>query len=154
GALDGLVKACRKAMQKSKQAPASWTVGAATEPVSGDRLLNAQKAQYEKYVVLPPHAAVTCALWTMHPWTTDSVDLSRILGIIWPEKRCGKTTLLKILNRLARRASLASNISAAALFRYIEAEQPTLLIDEADSFLKDNEELRGVLNSGHSREAA
>ena len=34
--------------------------------------------------------------------------------------------------------------------------QPTLLIDEADSFLKrddgrDNEELRGILNAGHSR---
>jgi hypothetical protein len=27
--------------------------------------------------------------------------------------------------------------------------QPTLLIDEADTFLRDNEDLRGVLNSGH-----
>jgi putative DNA primase/helicase len=52
------------------------------------------------------------------------------------------------------RAALASNISTPALFRYIEAEQPTLLIDEADSFLKNNEEMRGVLNSGHLREAA
>ena len=29
--------------------------------------------------------------------------------------------------------------------------RPTLLIDEADFFLRDNEELRGVLNSGHRR---
>jgi hypothetical protein len=28
---------------------------------------------------------------------------------------------------------------------------PGLLIDEADKFLRDNEELRGVLNSGHRR---
>jgi uncharacterized protein DUF3631 len=28
---------------------------------------------------------------------------------------------------------------------------PTLLIDEADTFLKDNDELRGVLNTGHRR---
>jgi hypothetical protein len=27
--------------------------------------------------------------------------------------------------------------------------KPTLLIDEADTFLKDNQELRGILNSGH-----
>jgi putative DNA primase/helicase len=29
-----------------------------------------------------------------------------------------------------------------------------LLIDEADSFMKDNEELRGILNSGHTKAAA
>jgi putative DNA primase/helicase len=28
---------------------------------------------------------------------------------------------------------------------------PTLLIDEADTFLKDNDELRGILNTGHRR---
>jgi Protein of unknown function (DUF3631) len=32
--------------------------------------------------------------------------------------------------------------------------RPTLLIDEADSFVKDNEELRGILNSGHTKAAA
>ena len=31
---------------------------------------------------------------------------------------------------------------------------PTLLIDEADAFMRDNEELRGILNSGHTRESA
>lgn len=48
----------------------------------------------------------------------------------------------------------ASNISPAAFFRTIEKYQPTLLVDEADTFLKDNEELRGVLNSGHTRATA
>ena len=28
---------------------------------------------------------------------------------------------------------------------------PTLLIDEADTFLKENDELRGILNTGHRR---
>jgi putative DNA primase/helicase len=37
------------------------------------------------------------------------------------------------------------------MFRAIAAWTPTLLIDEADSFARDNEELRGVLNSGHTR---
>ena len=52
------------------------------------------------------------------------------------------------------KSELASNITAAALFRYIEAVRPTLLIDEADAFVKDNEELRGILNSGHTKVAA
>jgi len=47
-----------------------------------------------------------------------------------------------------------SNITPAALFRVIELAKPTLLIDEGDTFLKMSEELRGILNSGHSRKAA
>ena len=31
---------------------------------------------------------------------------------------------------------------------------PTLVIDEGDTFFKDNEEARGILNSGHTRDAA
>src|SRR5262249_61522438 len=32
--------------------------------------------------------------------------------------------------------------------------RPCLLVDEADSFLRDNEEIRGVVNSGHARDGA
>jgi len=46
----------------------------------------------------------------------------------------------------------ADNISASGVFRTVEALAPlTLLLDEGDSFLGDNEELRGVLNSGFER---
>jgi len=45
----------------------------------------------------------------------------------------------------------SDNISPAALFRSIEKWRPTLLIDEVDAFLKDNEDARGILNSGHKR---
>jgi putative DNA primase/helicase len=152
--LDAAVKEQRKLIKNDDDTPATWAIEAAPEPAVGGLLLDAIKSIFEKYVVLPPHSAVAISLWVMHTWTLDAADISAILGLISPEKRCGKTTVLKLLNRLARRASLASNISTPALFRYIEAEQPTLLIDEADSFLKDNEEMRGVLNSGHSREAA
>src|SRR5262249_8360105 len=44
--------------------------------------------------------------------------------------------------------------SASALFRYVEEMRPTLLIDEADSFLNADEAMRGILNSGHTRAAA
>ena len=50
---------------------------------------------------------------------------------------------------------LAANITAAAIFRTIDAWSPTLLIDEADSFLGETgDELRGILNSGHTRDTA
>jgi hypothetical protein len=49
---------------------------------------------------------------------------------------------------------MAANISSPAFFRVIEETQPTLLIDEADTFLAGNDELRGILNAGYSRETA
>jgi Protein of unknown function (DUF3631) len=51
-------------------------------------------------------------------------------------------------------SELASNISPSAVFRYVEDVRPTLLIDEADSFVGSNEEMRGILDSGHTRAAA
>ena len=63
-------------------------------------------------------------------------------------------SVLIVLFYLTPRSELASNISPSALFRYIEEVRPTLLIDEADSFMKDNEEMRGILNSGHTKTAA
>jgi hypothetical protein len=45
-------------------------------------------------------------------------------------------------------------MTAAAVFRSIESWRPCLIIDEADTFLPENHELRGVLNSGHSRATA
>jgi Protein of unknown function (DUF3631) len=42
-------------------------------------------------------------------------------------------------------------MTTATIFRIIEAKRPTLLIDEADSFLSDAEEMRGVINAGHCR---
>jgi hypothetical protein len=40
------------------------------------------------------------------------------------------------------------------VFRIIDKYAPTLLVDEMDTFIGDNDELRGVINSGHQRSAA
>jgi hypothetical protein len=76
------------------------------------------------------------------------------LGIETPEKRCGKTTLLGVLSELVSRPVVAANISSPAFFRVIEETQPTLLIDEADTFLQGSDELRGILNAGYCKKTA
>jgi putative DNA primase/helicase len=40
------------------------------------------------------------------------------------------------------------------VFRVTDYFMPTLLLDEADTFLTDSEGLRGILNSGHMRSQA
>ena len=122
--------------------------------VDGVELLNDLVAAFENYVVLPDGAAAALALWVVHAHAHDAAYISPILTIVSPDKRCGKTTTLGVVQALVPKALSTSNISTAALFRSVEKWRPTVLIDEADTFLRDNDELRGVLNSGHIRSSA
>jgi hypothetical protein len=121
------------------------------EEVDGVKLLDHLAAFYSRYLVLPEGAPETLSLWTFHTYSVDATHITPRLGVLSPQKRCGKTTLLAILGACSARPLPASNITPSALFRSIEKWQPTLLIDEADTFLPDNPELRGVLNAGHTR---
>ena len=94
------------------------------------------------------------ALWTLHTYAFRFREVTTYVGVFSPEKRCGKTTLLGVLSKLVHRPLAAANISPPALFRVIEEAEPTLLIDEADTFLQGNDEMRGILNAGYSRETA
>ena len=134
--------------------PAHWQVEPWPEPVATGDLLHELIAVYTRYVILPEHAAITMALWDLHAWSIETAYCSPFLMFTSPEMRCGKSTALSLLHWTGPRTILASNISPAALFRYIEAARPTLLIDEGETFLKENEEARGILNSGHTRDTA
>ena len=119
--------------------------------VDGAELLNDLESEIDRFVVTPKGAASAIALFTLHTYCHDAADVSPLLCIRSPEKRCGKTTLLSLLESLVRRPIQAAHTSMAPLFRATEKYRPTLLIDEADTFLQDNTELRGILNSGHTR---
>jgi putative DNA primase/helicase len=156
GTLDDKVEALRKKMEAEgdKGALPHWNVEPWPEPVDGAALLDSIKRAFRRYIVLPKSADVALSLWVLHAWTMDAGDISPFMVLVSPTKRCGKTSVLILLFYLTPKSELASNITAAALFRYIEAVRPTLLIDEADTFVKNNEELRGILDSGHTRVAA
>jgi putative DNA primase/helicase len=120
-----------------------------TEPVDVATLLDEIEMQIKRYVMLSPEAAVALALWIVHAYCFRLFSISPRLGIVSPEKRCGKTTLLSVIEALVPKSLMAANVTVAAVFRTIEKYRPTFLIDEADTFLPDNEELRGIINSGH-----
>ena len=124
------------------------------EPVDGAALLEELGQVLRRYVVLPAMAPETLALWIVHTYAFELRNVSTYIGLGSPQKRCGKTTLLSVLSELVSRPVVASNISPPALFRVIEEARPTLLIDEADTFLQANDEMRGILNSGYTRKTA
>ncbi|MFP5265565.1 MAG: DUF3631 domain-containing protein [Blastocatellia bacterium] len=121
------------------------------DPVNGAELLNAIIALFCRFISASKEAIAVAALWVLYAHAHDAFEVSPLLTITSPEKRCGKTTLLMLIGALVPRALTTSNITASALFRTVEKYKPTLLIDEADSFMTDDESLRGILNSGHRR---
>jgi len=124
------------------------------EPVDGNRLLAELHATIRRYVALPEAAAVATTLWIVHTHAFTASSITPRLAITSPEKRCGKSTLLRLVGALVARSLSTASITAPALFRSVELARPTLLIDEADTFLAQSEELRGIINAGHGRDGA
>jgi putative DNA primase/helicase len=151
--LDRLVKAKRPTTDDGKQGraisfpePEPWP-----DSVDGAELLDGIAAAIRSHVVLAEHARDTAALWVVHAYLTDCFLVSPRLCVRSPTKGCGKTLLLDVLERLVLRSLKTANVTSSAIFRVVESYRPTLLVDEADTFVRDNDELRGVLNSGHRK---
>ena len=127
----------------------------ATEPwpeaVDGVELLEELADAIRGHVVLSDTARDSTVLWVVLTYLTDVFVISPRLAVTSPVKRSGKTTHLDVLGRLVQRPLSTANVSSAAVFRVIEKFAATLLVDEADTFFGDNNELRGVLNSGHRK---
>jgi putative DNA primase/helicase len=120
-------------------------------PVDGGALLDALSSAIGSYVIMPEPARHAAALWVAHTYLLDCFSITPRLAVRSPMKRCGKTTLLDVISRLVLRPLPTGSVTAAALFRVVEGYRPTLLVDEADTFLAEADELRGVLNSGHRK---
>jgi Protein of unknown function (DUF3631) len=121
------------------------------EPVNGAALLDELASAIGAHVVMLEHFSHSGALWSLHTHLGDELSITPRLAICSPTKRCGKTTLLDVLSHLVRRPKMAADISPSAIFRVVEAHRPTLLIDEADTFLPGNDDMRRLLNAGYRR---
>jgi len=122
--------------------------------VKGSELLDLVHAAIKDYVVMPDAGLIATTLWCVFAHAHDAFQISPLLAAVSPEKRCGKTTLMDAVSMLTPRALLLSNTTTAALFRIVEEHRPTMLLDEFETYSKGNEELRGVVNSGHRRRSA
>jgi putative DNA primase/helicase len=126
------------------------------EPVDGGELLHDIVREIRRYVVMPEDDAITAALWVLHSYIFDVFTCTPRLCITSPEKGCGKTTLLDVISCLINRSLAAVDVTGAAIFRTIEALQPTVLFDEADNTFNrtangngNASDILAILNSGH-----
>jgi Protein of unknown function (DUF3631)/CHC2 zinc finger len=157
GALDAEV-AERRELQQAEAGPpplfGHWMVEPWPESVDTDALLLSLKRRVHRHVVFSNEAAIVVALWILFAWVHDIAVHSPKLLVTSVERDSGKTTLLNLIAFLVPRALLCVEISEATLFRGIELWQPTIIVDEADVILINNEPLRSVINSGWTRGAS
>ena len=111
----------------------------------------------ERYVVFPNDAgAVAVSLWVAFSHVTDIFDVAPYLLVTAPEIESGKTRVWEVAEPLIHKPLSSASMTPAVLFRTIEANHPTLFLDEADNFWTgssrdDNAELVALLNAGHRR---
>lgn len=122
------------------------------DAVDGVELLDAIAAAITRYVTLAKTTADAVVLWSVATHIFQAFEIFPRLAVRSATPRCGKTTLRNVVGCLVAKPLLADNIMAAALFRTIELERPTLLLDEADTYLSNNDDLRCIINSGHRRD--
>lgn len=109
-----------------------------------------------RYVVLPKPARLPVALWSLATHAFDLFDAFPYLSLSSPTPRCGKTRLLEVLELLCARPWRGTAPTEAALFRFIEANQPTLLLDEVEGLAKKSASERdsavlAILNAGYKK---
>ncbi len=151
--LDALVKKARNEETEADNLPFP-EVEPHPEPIDPATLLNEVSDTIRRFIVLDVEQADAAALWVAFTWFEDVVEVAPLLVINAPEKACGKSQLLDLVGRLSARPLPAANASAPFLFRAIELWKPTVLIDEADTFVRENEEFKGLVNAGHTRSSA
>ncbi len=130
--------------------------GAPVPDVDGSALLDLVRASIARYAILPTPAALDAVtLWVAATHAQPAWAHAPRLVIRGPEKRCGKSRLLDLVEALCWNAFITVNSSPSAVYRSISADPPTLLVDEADTIFgpkaDGNEDLRGLLNAGHQR---
>ncbi len=125
-----------------------------SKSVAGVTLLTELTATFKRFLVLPDGGELVLPLWVLFTHTFNLWSTSPRLAFISKGPGAGKTTALGVLKQLVPKPVATVNMSTAVMYRVIEKYQPTLLIDEADTFTEDNKEMTGILNSGHTRDTA
>jgi hypothetical protein len=152
--LDEQVRRARAAQQPKEDWTETEEVKGWPTPVEGAELLDALARTIGEHVIMTNEQAWCIALWVM---TTHAFKAAVIAAKLWITSavfRSGKTRVMQLLKHLVAHPETAEYITPSAIFRLIDRDHPTLLLDEVDTFIADNEYLRGLINGGFERDGS
>jgi hypothetical protein len=119
-------------------------------PVSGALIISQLSDYFRAHAFLPDKGALVLALWALNTWTFRIFKTTPYLSIESATRGCGKTTVLELLEKVCAGPRRITAVTAAALFRIIQKESPTLLIDEAEVIFGRDERAQAVRAIAHT----
>jgi hypothetical protein len=125
------------------------------EPVGLADVIDDISGRLTRLVVMKAEQKLAFILWCVFTHLLDCFEHSPRLSVTSAVLRSGKSRLLVDIGaELVHKPYVFVSLSAAGLFRMIEAHRPTILMDEADTYLNDQDlDLRAILNGGFNRGA-
>ena len=126
--------------------------------VDGAELLTEISATLPQYVRLSKAEYDAVALGMVHLHVFDFFDIMPIVTISSPQKRSGKTRLMRLAARVAPKALFISGNTAAFLVRAIDRDHPSVFADGFDALTKGDPEkaeaMRAHINALFDREGS
>jgi putative DNA primase/helicase len=123
-------------------------------------VLDTASKEIRRYVVASATICDTAALWALFTHFVHHafiyLPIAPQLAIKAVSPVAGKTTLLQLIRHLVWRPLNASSLTAALVYRVMDAMLPTFMLDECDVLLRSakHEELLAILRSAHNRQSA
>ncbi len=138
--------------QRNKENTTSWITLPPSTAKNPSDLLDEVLQAITTHVICDYEQAVTVTLWIGLTYIPDATGIAPLLIINAPERACGKSVFLGIVESLAYKPLATSNMTPASMFRLLHERHPTLFMDEADTFLYGKVEMHGMLNAGYSNQ--
>jgi hypothetical protein len=132
----------------------TWVVEPWSESIETAALLTGIRNKIRKHVAIRrPEQLTGITLWIAYNWIHHhpANPNSMFLILLSQDSSSGKTRLMKTLKYLVARPFSTAEPTGPSIYRTIDAEQPTFMIDEADCLLKRKSDVRAIINSSWTR---
>jgi putative DNA primase/helicase len=91
-------------------------------------------------------------LWVAMSWIhNEVVTQSPILDVCSVDEGSGKTLLLGVVGFLVPKPLLGAEFTGPNIYRTVDVDHPTLIIDEADDVFQRKPDLRHIVNASWTR---
>ncbi|MGO9682718.1 MAG: DUF3631 domain-containing protein, partial [Beijerinckiaceae bacterium] len=99
-----------------------------------------------------PHEVLAIALWVAMAWVHEvAATHSLYLVATSAEPDSGKTTTLGVLGFVVPKPFTAAEPTGPAIYRFVDREKPTLLVDEADDLFQRKSDVKHIFNVAWTR---
>src|ERR1019366_512910 len=125
----------------------------ATTIQDGGQLFGDLHEHLARYVCMGEHEKTFLALWILHTHALEAAEQTPYVHVSSPAAACGKSTLITVLQGIVNKGVRVVGASTSFVFRVLDADAPTLLIDEAHRWLRSdsNNDLHALLHDGYHR---